>query len=328
MNTNYLYTHKPNSPLFHIKDKTWFFVSIASLVTLFFCSSAICQTSTPTPTPAPPSLPAPTLVFPPKDATIQFPGESGLVYFSWEPVENVTEYMINVTVKSIPKIYNTKLKETSVYLNLSLKSTDIGATVSWSVVSVSGTVLSKASISKFILVPEGTPIPTPIPSVTPTPLPPPILYIPEDHANFSALDQEVLFSWSDVTGASSYKLSVYKDNDLFYNWIVKNPPWPFQFQQQTYVVLQWEVQTIDALGHIGYRAPRRSFSIGGDYLPTPTPLPLTADIDNNGEIDVLDLYQFANRYATNDPKTDLDQTGVTTSADLLHFLELFVERSR
>lgn len=292
-----------------------------------FCPQGFCQ-PTPTPIPAAAVLLSPTLLSPAKDSIVRFPGTGELIYFSWSPVENAKEYLINVVVGTMPKA-STRTPDTSIYLDLGLKSTDIGATVSWSVTSASGTVLSKASIAKFTFGVDGTPQPTPIPSMTPTPLPPPVLYYPENNGSLSTLDQLVVpFDWSDVTGASAYRLTVYRDNEEYLNRVVSESDSIEQFHQQIFTVLQWDVKTIDAFGNAGYPGVRYSFSIGKDVLPTPTPLPLSGDIDANGKIDILDLYQFARRYATNDPKTDLDRSGIATQTDLLKFLELFVERSR
>ncbi|MBN2329187.1 MAG: hypothetical protein JXR73_18755 [Candidatus Omnitrophica bacterium] len=283
---------------------------------LLFCHPVMGQTRTfPDP---------PVILTPPNNSTVQFPGAGEEMYFSWEPVERATGYIINVIVNKFPAATE-RTSETEIYLDLSLTSNHLGAAVSWSVLSVSGTTTStQPAFSNFTFGIEGTPVPTPPPSPTPTPLPAPTLIIPEDGESVSALDQIVLFDWSDVTAASAYKLTVYKDNGVFLNRVVSDSNRLEQFQQQIFSIFQWDVRTIDKAGNLGRQSPRRWFSVGADYLPTPTPYPTDPDIDGNGRLNAADLYQFAERYATNDPKTDFDHSGLIDQNDVLLFLEDFI----
>ncbi|MGC9329663.1 MAG: GC-type dockerin domain-anchored protein [Candidatus Hinthialibacter sp.] len=265
----------------------------------------------------------PVILTPPENAVIQFPGAGQMIFFSWAPVEGATSYRINVAVNNFPSAMETT-SETEIYLDLSLKPTHIDAAVSWSVLSVSGTEASDPAFSKFTFGIEGTPAPTPTPTPTPTPLPAPAMFIPEDGEAFSALDQIVLFDWSDVPSAYAYQLTVYKNNEVFLNRVVLESTRLEQFQQQIFTVFQWDVQTVDETGNPGQKSLRRSFSIGEDYLPTPTPYPTSPDIDQNGILNAADLYQFAKRFATNDPKTDFDHSGLINHNDVLRFLEDFI----
>ncbi len=323
MNPKYYSTQKPSgkSLLRHIKNgmRRYQGRSLGFLCLLVFVAVSSLHAQTfPDP---------PVLVSPPKGAVIQFPGPGKDTFFSWNPVTGATQYIINVILNRIP-VVSLRTANTSIYIDLHLKETDSQATVSWSVLSVSGTIDSKTpATSQFTFNLEGTPQPTQIPSMTPTPLPPPVLYQPEDKEEISALGQFlVLFDWSDVTGASGYRLTVYKDNEELLNRVIAGSKQVEQFQQQIFAVLQWDVRTIDALGNIGYPGLRHAFSIGKDSLPTPTPMPIDLDIDRNQKIDVLDVYQFAARFATNDPKVDLNYSGLNNAADLLMFLELYRTR--
>ena len=245
--------------------------------------------------------------------------------FSWNPVEGAGEYILIVRVNITP-LAPIRTTESSTYLNLNLKSTDVGAKVSWSVSAASGTVVSSPSIAQFTFAAEGTPIPTPIPIATATPLPPPQLINPTNGESVEwSSNQLVPFDWTDVSGAAAYRLSIYRNNEIFKSRTIAESDYTEQFQQMVFAVLQWDVRTIDSFGNIGNPSYRNAFSIGQDILPTPTPMPIDPDIDGNGILNILDVYQFSSRFATNDPKTDLDYNGLNSHSDLLMFIELFAK---
>ena len=88
-------------------------------------------------------------------------------------------------------------------------------------------------------------------------------------------------------------------------------------------VYQWEC-SIDVLGNTSHPSERR-LTIGTD-LPTPTPHPTTADLDNSG-ITAEDVYHFAQRFRTNDLEADFNQNQITDPEDLLEFIHRYRNRS-
>ncbi|HOJ62321.1 MAG TPA: hypothetical protein PK878_18730 [bacterium] len=267
---------------------------------------------------------APLLVYPPQGAVLLFPGEGALIPFSWEPVEGALEYFLYIRVgNNLTKFFISP--SSSIRLDLNLKETDSHAAVSWSVLSVSGTIMSPTpEISTFSFGPTGIPVP----GYEPEPLPAPVLILPENGKNFSPTDQAVTFLWSAVTGAARYELTVYKDNEPYIQRSLNDIKRVESFQQQIYDLFQWEVRAVDPTGRYGLPTFRHYFSIGQGILPTPTPYPVNPDYDGNQRLSAHDLYFYAELYATNDPRADYNNSGLNDKNDLLRFLELFVAGRR
>ncbi len=270
---------------------------------------------------------APVLLEPPNGALIRFPGLQTPIPFSWTAVQGADRYEINVVVNSRPAA-NLIISETSVLVNLGLSIRESQTTVNWSVRALSGNQegnLSETYSFKFGFigtpVPGGPVLPTPLPQPTPTALRAPKLLSPEDGAIIESFSIE--FDWEDVSGAASYRFTVYQNNEPY---IQKNSndstsfetiSWP---NQETF---QWGVRSIGANGEISPSSLRYSFHLGIDFLPTPTPVPLDPDFNLNGRIDAEDLYLFASSFNTNAVNQDFDNSGITTAKDLIRFLELY-----
>ncbi len=263
---------------------------------------------------------APLLLYPPHNAVLLFPGAGAKIPFSWEPVTGALEYFLYIRVgNNLTKFFVSP--SSSITLDLDLKDTDSNAAVSWSVLSVSGTVMSPTpEIAAFAFGPKGTPVP----GYEPAPLPAPVLILPENGKNFAPADQAVTFLWSAVTGAARYELTVYKDNEPYIQRSLTDTKKIESFQQQIYDVFQWDVRAVDQNGRYGLPNPRLYFTIGLNILPTPTPYPVNPDYDGNQKLTARDLYFYAQLYATNDPRADFNNSGLNDKDDLLRFLELFV----
>ncbi len=268
---------------------------------------------------------SPVLTYPSAGADLQFPAPGTKIPFSWEAVEGATGYSVTVSKNHFP-VAIVSTEGTNIEIDLNLTIDDIGKLVYWSVNSISGNVIStQPSISSFSFSLDGTPIPNLDPSAKPVPLPAPSLIIPENGSNISAIEQlNIIFRWSEVSGASAYRLIVYKDNQPLIDNVVNSTQNIGHFQQPVFDILQWEVRSIDLNGISGLAGMRNYFTIGKGVLPTPTPSPIDADIDNNGKLDIRDIYQFASRFATNDPEVDMDNSGLNEKSDLLRFIEMFV----
>ncbi len=278
------------------------------------------------------TIASPELLFPPNHAQFQFPGPQALIPFAWREVDQATLYQINVVVGNRPAA-KTTTSATAIQLNLNLSARDSLATVHWSVRATTDSIFGPISpIFRFHFtqnqgtpIPGITPQPTPLPTSTPTFLPPPKKLIPQDGAIISALEglQGIEFKWQPVTGAASYNLTVYRDNQPVVQKTLQNPQYNEAFTFPIVKIYQWDVSAVDDLGHTGSMGKRFSFQVGSDIYPTPTPMPLTVDINGNGKVDAEDIYHYALRFATNDPKVDFNHTGVNEKNDLIQFINLY-----
>ncbi len=270
---------------------------------------------------------APVLLSPPNEALIRFPGTQIPIPFSWEAVEGADSYQILISVDN-RDVGSFVSQETSAAINLKLSILESQSTVRWSVRALRGNEKGNYSdIYSFKFGFVGTPIPggpvlpTPLPVSTPTPLPPPRLLSPEDQAFLEGFS--VAFDWENVTGAASYRFSLFQDNEPFIQKNITDSEhretifWPNQ------EVFQWNVRAIGSGGRLGYTGRRFSFTLGAGILPTPTAVPWDPDINRDGLLDAVDVYWFAQTFGTNASLPDFDRSGITNQRDLLHFLEAY-----
>ncbi|MEW6235149.1 MAG: hypothetical protein AB1656_07160 [Candidatus Omnitrophota bacterium] len=282
-------------------------------------------------------LGAPALLFPANGSKMLFPGTYTLIPFAWSAVNDATAYEINVIVRISSKEFRpaaqTVTPATSVSLNLNLTVRESQAQVQWTVRALNeygAGILSEMSAFTFGLdsgtpIPDLTPLPTPPPTATPTPPMPPRLLYPEDGAQIDALTalQGVTFSWEPVVGAYTYQLTVYEDNQPFFQQPLKSMQHSVIISQPIQKAYQWDIRSINSANTIGKSSGRRSFRVGEGIYPTPTPYPVSVDINHNGKLDAEDLYRFAANYGANDPKTDFDHTGLNDANDLILFIDLY-----
>ncbi len=278
-----------------------------------------------------PELEPPALLYPAKDSLIRFPGTEAKIPFKWMETEGADSYEINVLVGNRPAA-QAKTENTEIELNLGLAVREAQATVRWSVRAFAGEQAGPISdIFSFKFGNQegtpipGTPSPTRKPSPTPTPLPAPVLLQPEDKQEFDALHglEGIEFNWETISGASSYEFHVYMDNEIIVQKHVLEPPHTESFSLPIQKVYQWNVFALDESGQYSLPSLRRSFRIGADVYPTPTPLPRSADLNQDGKIDAHDIYLYASRHATNDPTVDFNHNGLNDAEDILLFTEMY-----
>ncbi|MGI6457548.1 MAG: hypothetical protein ACOX5R_18285 [bacterium] len=290
----------------------------------------------------------PILVFPPKGAQLQINEDQPTLLFTWEPVSNANYYQIVVGV-GIAVIGQGTSEATSTSLQLDTTAIPPGSTISWTVRALQRTnpplndrqgAFSEPNTFTLIQQTTNTPIPsqnTPTPSLN---LIPPQLEAPDWNAQFTfeeaAIPPGIEFRWRDVTSAARYQVTIYPPKRS-YDQTAENQYAPIQefvitnttqrqFTNPIQEVYQWEVRSIDVLGNTSHPSERRSFTIGTD-LPTPTPHPTTADLDNNSGITAEDVYHFAQRFRTNDLEADFNQNQITDPEDLLEFIHRYRNRS-
>lgn len=265
----------------------------------------------------------PALISPPDGTILMNPGEAFEIPLRWTSVNGADSYQViyRTSRNPIPQLIVTS--ETSLNITLSPGEDASTLTVQWSVQSLAeGAAPSAPSLSSFSVGLQGTPLPDFFP--TPTPLPAPVLIAPPNGSVIreNELGRPVSFQWQGIESATRYDLQIYLDNKLF-----------FQTESQTSqsdVVLggvpliqknyQWQVRAIDANERPGAWSLRSWFQVGSGVFPTPTPAPGRFDLNQDGEINGLDLFYFAQRYQTNDPLIDYDNDGLNTNNDLLMFL--------
>ncbi len=272
----------------------------------------------------------PVLLTPVDGGLYQFPGVGGLIHFSWEPVSGAAAYEFNARVGLRP-VAPVVTEDVSVQLDLRLKESDSEAVVSWSVRSIQNDVKADTvSIFSFtfgekgVPLPGVTPVPTAIPTAAPGPLPAPQLLSPEDGAMFGVLDglRGIQFEWGEVTGAARYLFIVYQDNVPLYERQLQSTQSTERISTSLQDIFQWDARAIDSNETVGSAGPRFSFTVGSE-LPTPTPVPLNPDVNQDGAISAADLYYFAQIYRTNDPSGDFDNSGLIDQNDLLRFVDLY-----
>ena len=276
--------------------------------------------------------PDPPLLLAPTDGVLyQFPGVGVLIRFSWEPVDGATAYEFNARAGLRP-VAPVVTEDVSILIDLGLTESESEAVVSWSVRSIQGDEKSTIpSIFSFtfgeegILLPGITPIPTPIPTAAPGPLPAPLLLSPEDGSAYGVLEglKGIQFDWGEVTGAARYLFTVYQDNVPLYERRLEFSQSTERISTSIQDVYQWDARAIGSNEILGLAGPRFSFTVGSE-LPTPTPVPLDPDMNEDGAVSAADIYYFARTFRTNDPRGDFDNSGLIDSNDLLHFVDLYL----
>lgn len=277
---------------------------------------------------------APELVFPPNDTVFQNPGSEFEITLEWNIVEGADQYQVNGQIRNASGVFPIITITSNTEYTLPLTQNQIrGLTeIRWTVQSRASGQASQPSMTfRFVIDESGEPVPGFAP--TPTPVPPLSLLFPPEQSIIQEdqLTSPVLFQWTAVPGASSYRFVIYLDNSPIQQRVLANtflqiflgfvPP-----LTKTY---QWQVQALDDTGDIITQSSRSSFIIGGSGLfPTPTPIANAADHDGNGTIDARDLFFLAMRYRTNDPRVDYNQSGLNDPLDILVFVKRYMESSR
>lgn len=277
----------------------------------------------------------PILLEPANGASIAFPGTNNPITFRWSSVIGATIYQINVRVGNIPR-EPVNTTSTTAAINLNLPISNQNTVVFWSVRASDGNDFSTQQVqtSSFIITPSGMVTPTvpPTPTATPTPfiipLTKPQLLAPPNKSNISINTgiMGVNFDWRDVTGADKYILRIYKDNEVERQLEV-GVSQADRIRVETVIqdTFQWDVEAVQNRSGEMFRSERFSFTVGNNVLPTPTPIPLSADINHDQQINARDIFIFASLFLTNAPNGDLDNTGVQDQLDVLQFLELFAK---
>lgn len=277
----------------------------------------------------------PILLEPANGATIPFPGTSNPVTFRWSSVIGATRYQISGTVDSIPSVSEITT-QTSANINLNLPPSNKSRVVRWSVRSGDDNEFSNSQPGSFTFIISSTvgftPTIPPAPSATPTPfvipLTKPELLLPADGENISrsAAFTGINYDWKDVSGADKYIVRIYKDNEIFRQTETGvSQLQRISIQTVLFDVFQWDVEAVQNRTGKTVLSERYSFSIGaGDVnVPTPTPIPQTADINHDQKMDARDVLLFASLFLTNAPTGDLNNSGIQDRLDMLRFLELF-----
>jgi hypothetical protein len=269
----------------------------------------------------------PDLLFPQNNTTLQIISLDTPFTFRWDTVEGADGYIFSCRGINNSILIYQEINETSVTVVMPFQEDKMPATLQWGVIPTKTGIAPKPlfNSNRFtVALIEGIPTTTPFPIVTPTPTPAldaPVLLAPKNGDNFPILTP-INFSWTKVTGAAEYTLSIYKNNELLTQQPHIQSTQTIEFNLQTSVrtVYQWIVQAFTTEGEPGQIPPRAHFSIGHDTLPTPTPRSLTADMDNNQIVNSLDLFMYALRYKTNDPLVDFNNNGINENNDLLLYL--------
>lgn len=275
----------------------------------------------------------PILLEPENGTSIAFPGSNNPVTFRWSAVLGASQYEINVRVGNIPRS-PVETSSTSAEIDLNLPVTNQNTAVFWSVRAGDddGYSTQQVQTASFIITPSGNVTPTvqPTPSATPTPillpLTKPELLSPANHETVSinTAISGINFDWNDVAGADKFILRIYQTNEVY-----KQIETGVSEQQRVRVqpviadVFQWDVEAVQNRNGKSLFSERFSFSVGAGVLPSPTPVPYSADINRDQQINARDVFLFASLFLTNAPNGDLNNTGVEDQLDVLQFLELF-----
>jgi len=261
----------------------------------------------------------PVLISPAPETVFQIESGNPVVTFNWQGVEGATGYLVNMQIRKTIGGFRLKTVQsntTTVSVEFNLGPEERKSTVNWAVLPLfdgaSGSVSSSRTFSFDGL------------------MPPPQLLTPVDGASFSAVEGiNIEFTWSRITGASGYQFSVYRNNEIIKrvrNSGNSNTNNTFQSTVPVQTLYQWEVRSIDQSDVTGLPGKRRSFTVGAGEFPTPTPFPVMADMNEDGEMNSVDVYLFTKKLLTNDPSSDFDQTGITDVRDLLRFIEMYQNR--
>ncbi len=267
-------------------------------------------------------LDPPALVSPPNGTVLQNPNEPFDITLEWTTVSNAERYQVNYRVQNLP-FPPQETSDTKFVITISPDEMADQIIVSWSVRSFAEGISPSLPPNpfSFTIGTTGTPLPDFLP--TPTPLPAPQLIDPDNGASLDA-SQAITFRWAALQSASSYEYQIYLDNQIRFpggtvlneiSLVLAGVP----FVQKTY---QWRVRALDSEGRTGLWSNRNWFQIDriGAVLPTPTPAPLSLDINKDGEINAGDLFLFADRYQTNHPAVDFNSNGRNDAGDLLFFI--------
>lgn len=270
------------------------------------------------------SLSAPAILFPQNQASFSNPGVDFSIPLQWQAVEGAQSYQLVIQIRpsgANPILLNPIVTEDTAYA-LTVEQAEIGfeATVSWSIVARSSAGVSPPSIAMFTIGLAGTPVAVETPS--PTPLPAPTLLAPQNGAVFpeDQLNEPVPFSWTPVSGAASYQLTLLLNDEVFLRQTIQDTQFPVFMGNVPPIntVYQWTVRPISIQDDPGMSSPRKDFRIGGaGIFPTPTPVASGADLTGDGIVGREDLLLLSSRYQTNYSAHDLDQSGLVDALDLL-----------
>ncbi|MBD3267438.1 hypothetical protein GF373_12285 [bacterium] len=260
---------------------------------------------------------------------MQIPSVSTPVTLQWDQVIGADAYVVNISVDGIPAVYMQEVSQQSLTAALPLKEEDLPSRIDWAVLSKKGEDVARTPRTSHFFVtvsdtlPTGTPIPTAQPTKTPTPsgLNAPTLLTPADGALITAAEMinGIEFTWSEVTGAANYVLTIYEKNEPVLQQTVPTTQYTNYLLPSVQTVYQWDVRAGNG-GELSSPANRFVFTIGEGYLPTPTPYPLSADLNADQKANAQDVFLFALSYRTNNPAVDFNRDGINTNTDVIYFI--------
>ena len=277
----------------------------------------------------------PELIFPADKSTIQIETIDSPVIFRWDTVLDSDDYLVSVQIEGQPLPATHITTETTCPFTFSITKDKLPVQITWGVLPRKNgrpphALMPEESRTFTLKLYEIFPTATPVPQMTPTPapvlLPAPVLFFPKNGDKLDLNDfYNTQFEWSEISGAASYKLTVYDKNEPneIYVPVTRNP-FPFSFPNVR-TVYQWTVQAIDEKGNSGLAPNRFSFITGDGLLPTPTPMNLQADMNQDQKNNALDLFLYALSFDTNDPSVDFNNSGINEREDLLLFIKKYLE---